>query len=186
MCEWVFELVDKQRHQCRNEGKEIETETADKDLSYSEAVGTRSNSSSNEPPSRDSVQGIEKRKFPSSSHPKITQAISTSEHRHFIKADQSHEGDRERVSNDVIDDDDVISDDVVLLREMFPDVSDQCLRSTHKHCGADMERAIQKLLEVAEQEREMENKRKVMVYVLTLASVPGLPHNSQAKAWEQG
>lgn len=53
--------------------------------------------------------------------------------------------------------------DIVFLEEMFPDIMDETLRSIHRQCRGDMDKTIQKLLQLSEQEKEAEKQQAVMI-----------------------
>ena len=69
---------------------------------------------------------------------------------------------RENVSNstDVTSEEDK---DIVFLKEMFPDLMDETLRSIHRQCRGDMDKTIQKLLQLSEQEKVAGKQQAVTV-----------------------
>ena len=72
---------------------------------------------------------------------------------------------RENVSNSVPGTD-VTSEedkDIVFLKEMFPDLMDETLRSIHRQCRGDMDKTIQKLLQLSEQEKVAGKQQAVTI-----------------------
>lgn len=52
---------------------------------------------------------------------------------------------------------------VVFLKEMFPDLLEETLRSIYSQCRGDMDTTIQRLLQLAEEEREGEKQQSATV-----------------------
>ena len=132
VCEWMFELVDKQRQ--KNEGSMNITE------------------------------------HPITQHSESTVRKSQVADKKRVEAETRVEKvSRENVSTSVPDTEVTFSEedkDIVFLEEMFPDIMDKTLRSIHRQCRGDIDKTIQRLLQLSEQEREVEKQQAVTMVLL--------------------
>lgn len=128
VCEWVFELVDKERR------KNKEGETKDSSIGANKSTVTESKMTE-----KKEVTASGKKKGKKDSTENSLKTVSDN--------DTPREEDK----------------DIVFLREMFPDVRDENLSSIHSQCRGDMDKTIQKLLQLAEQERQEEEKQPVAI-----------------------
>ena len=185
MCEWVFDLVDKQRHKNKNEESGSTTENLNTETGSSYESGNSTHLNRNPPENVENEQmeqgstsqPLSKQTAKKTSDRQNIQLSGTQAATHVCiyvpptkleqndekvqkkKGEHGQERRKDSKSNGTGDD-----EDIVLLTEMFPDISDKRLRSTHENCGGDMEETIPRLLEVAEQERQTEKKSNITVY----------------------
>ena len=185
MCEWVFDLVDKQRHKNKNEESGSTTENLNTETGSSYESGNSTHLNRNPPENVENEQmeqgstsqPLSKQTAKKTSDRQNIQLSGTQAATHVCiyvpptkleqndekvqkkKGEHGQERRKDSKSNGTGND-----EDIVLLTEMFPDISDKCLRSTHENCGGDMDETIQRLLEVAEQERQTEEKSNITVY----------------------
>ena len=85
------------------------------------------------------------------------------------KMRRGEEVSRENVSTTVPDTEVTFSEedkDIVFLEEMFPDIMGKTLRSIHGQCRGDIDKTIQRLLQLSEQEREVEKQQAVTMVLL--------------------
>ena len=154
----MFGLVDKQRHANEERGNVVEP------CSSSETSSTLKLSDSQQ--NYVDVASI-KTRIPSLQKETSgnTQPQGTKAHPHPKKTDKFAEKRtvKEKYNKEreiTLQEDSSPSEDIVLLREMFPDMGEERLRNTLKRCGSDMDSTVQRLLTMADQEREKERERE--------------------------
>ena len=164
VCEWVFGLVDRQRN-TRDGATEANSKTcstlrsSDSQQCYVDNKCTEMGTQNMQKEARNvstcesSEQTIQPEGTGTCTHSKKTDKYTE---KRTVKGKHKKESETSPPEDSSSSD----GEDIALLKEMFPDLTEECLRNTLKRCGRDMDSTIQRLLTMADQERERGRKKE--------------------------